>query len=63
MAIFISSLKSLLLNEWGIPVVSMVAAEMYIYHPSDKPNRIPIDALEPFGMAFAEIAMIAARQL
>ena len=50
-------------NEWGIPVVSMVAAEMYIYHPSDKPNRIPIDALEPFGMAFAEIAMIAARQL
>ena len=51
------------MNEWGIPVVSMVAAEMYIYHPSDKPNRIPIDALEPFGMAFAEIAMIAARQL
>lgn len=50
-------------NEWGIPIVSMVAAEMYIYHVSDKPDRIPIDALEPMGMAFAEIAMEASNKL
>ena len=33
---------------------------MYIYHPSDKPDRIPIDQLEPVGKAFAEIVLEAA---
>lgn len=47
-------------NEDGTPIVSMVAAEMYIYHPSDKPDRIPMDQLEPVGKAFAEIALEAA---
>lgn len=50
-------------NEAGIPVVSMVSGEMYIYHPSDKPDRIPQEALEPVGMAFAEIALAAAEKL
>ena len=47
-------------NEDGIPIVSMVAAEMYIYHISDTPDRIPMDQLEPVGKAFAEIALAAA---
>ena len=47
-------------NEDGIPIVSMVSPQMYIYHPSDKPDRIPIDQLEPVGKAFAEIALEAA---
>lgn len=47
-------------NEDGIPIVSMVSAEMYIYHTSDKPDRIPLDQLEPVGKAYAEIALAAA---
>lgn len=50
-------------NESGVPVVSMVCAEMYIFHPSDTPDRIPLDELEPVGMAYAEIALKAAEQL
>lgn len=47
-------------NEDGTPIVSMVSAEMYIYHISDKPGRVPLDQLEPVGKAYAEIALAAA---
>lgn len=50
-------------NEAGIPVISMVCGEMYIYHPSDTPDRIPLEQLEPIGMAFASIALEAAEKL
>ncbi|MGI6721557.1 MAG: M28 family peptidase [Anaerovoracaceae bacterium] len=43
-------------NESGIPVVSMVCGEQYLFHISDKPDRIPVEELQPVGMAFAEIA-------
>lgn len=39
----------------GIPVISMVCGQMYIFHPSDTPERIPVEKLKPVGMAFAEI--------
>lgn len=42
-------------NESGVPVVSMVCGEQYIFHISDKPDRIPVEELKPVGMAFAEI--------
>lgn len=42
-------------NEDGIPVVSMVCGEQYIFHKSDTPDRIPQEQLGPVGMAFAEI--------
>ena len=43
-------------NESGVPVVSHVCGEQYIFHISDKPNRIPVEELKPVGLAFAEIA-------
>lgn len=50
-------------NYDGTPVVSMVAGQLYLYHPSDKPDRIPVDQLEPVGKAFAGIAEKAAEIL
>ena len=50
-------------NESGTPVVSMVSSEMYIFHPSDTPKRIPKNQLEPVGRAFAEIALAASEKL
>lgn len=46
-------------NESGVPVVSMVCAEQYLFHISDRPDRIPVEVLKPVGMAFAEIALEA----
>lgn len=43
-------------NESGVPVVSMVCGEQYLFHISDKPDRIPVEELKPVGLAFAEIA-------
>ncbi|QJU56342.1 M28 family peptidase (plasmid) [Herbiconiux sp. KACC 21604] len=47
----------------GIPVVSMVCGQMYLFHPSDTPARIPVDELRPVGLAFAEITREAALRL
>lgn len=49
--------------EAGIPVVSMVCAQMYLFHPSDTIARVPVDQLRPVGLAFAEIAAAAAVRL
>ncbi|WP_442576350.1 M28 family metallopeptidase [Microbacterium sp. F51-2R] len=49
--------------EAGIPVVSLVCGQMYLFHPSDTIDRVPADQLRPVGMAFAEIAIEAARRL
>lgn len=46
-------------NESGVPVVSMVCGEQYLFHISDRPDRIPVEELKPVGMAFAEIALEA----
>lgn len=46
-------------NESGVPVVSMVCGQQYLFHVSDKPDRIPVQELKPVGMAFAEIAIKA----
>jgi hypothetical protein len=51
------------INESGIPVVSMVCGEQYLFHISDTPDRIPVEALEPVGMAFADITNEAMRVL
>jgi hypothetical protein len=42
-------------NASGIPVVSMVCGEQYLFHPSDTLERIPMDQLEPVGKAFVQI--------
>jgi len=49
--------------EAGIPVVSLVAAQMYLFHPSDTIDRVPVDQLRPVGLAFAQIAAAAAERL
>lgn len=49
--------------EAGIPVVSLVAGQMYLFHPSDTLDRVPVDQLRPVGLAFAEIAAAAALRL
>lgn len=43
-------------NESGVPVISMVCGQQYLFHVSDKPDRIPVQELRLVGMAFAEIA-------
>lgn len=50
-------------NESGVPVVSHVCGEQYIFHISDRPDRIPVEELKPVGMAFAEIAAEAMKVL
>lgn len=50
-------------NESGVPVVSMVCGQQYLFHISDRPDRIPLEELSPVGMAFAEIVMEAMRVL
>lgn len=42
-------------NESGVPVVSHVCGQQYLFHISDRPDRIPLEELEPVGLAFAEI--------
>jgi hypothetical protein len=37
--------------EAGIPVVSMVSAQMYLFHPSDTIDRVAVDELRPVGLA------------
>ncbi|QHC61189.1 hypothetical protein [Rathayibacter sp. VKM Ac-2760] len=49
--------------EAGIPAVSLVAAQIYLFHPSDTIDRVPIDQLRPVGLAFAKIAVAAAGRL
>ena len=39
----------------GIPIVSILSPQMYLFHPMDKPDMVPKDQLVPVGMAFAEI--------
>lgn len=46
-------------NYDGTPVVSMVSGQLYLYHPSDLPERIPLDQLELVGKAYAEIVLAA----
>lgn len=48
--------------EAGIPVISMVSGQMYVFHPSDTVDRIPVEELRPVGIAFAEIANAAAHK-
>lgn len=50
-------------NENDIPVISYISGPVYLFHPSDTPDRVPIDELQPVGMAFAEIAMEAGNRL
>lgn len=50
-------------SEAGIPVISTVAGEIYIFHTSDTVERIPQDQLEPVGKAYVEIAAEAAKRL
>ena len=45
--------------EAGIPVVSLLGCQMYLFHPSDTVDRVAVDQLRPVGMAFAEIAAAA----
>ena len=49
--------------EAGIPVVSLVAGQMYLFHPSDTIDRVLVEDLRPVGIAFAEIAVAAGQSL
>jgi hypothetical protein len=42
-------------HQAGIPVISMVCPEMYLFHPMDTSEMVPVEQLKPVGMAFAEI--------
>lgn len=50
-------------NENDIPVISFIAGEVYIFHPSDTIEMIPVEELQPVGMAFAEIVLEAGNVL
>lgn len=39
----------------GIPVISMLSPQMYLFHPMDTPDMVPKEALRPVGMTFAEV--------
>lgn len=39
----------------GIPIISMLSPEMYLFHPMDTPDMIPQEELVPVGVTFAEI--------
>lgn len=43
-------------NANGIPVVSLIAAPMYIYHSSDDADKVHQDSLEPVANMFIELA-------
>lgn len=47
----------------GYHIVSTVAGEIYIFHPSDQLDKVAVELLKPVGMAFAEIALKAAEIL
>jgi hypothetical protein len=48
--------------EAGMPVVSLIAGPMYLFHPSDTPDRVAVAELRPVGLAMADIAHAAARR-
>lgn len=39
----------------GIPIISMLSPEMYLFHPMDTPDMIPVKELVPVGTAYAEM--------
>ena len=39
----------------GIPIVSMLSPQMYLFHPMDRPDMVPKDQLVPVGVTFAEV--------
>ena len=43
----------------GIPVVSLIAAPMYLYHNSDNVDKVHQDSLEPVSMLFLELVFKA----
>lgn len=44
-------------NVSGIPVVSLIAAPMYIYHNSDDESKVDEDSLEPVARMFIELVV------
>ena len=42
-------------NVRGIPVISLLAAPMYIYHSSDDERKVHLDSLEPVANTFLEL--------
>lgn len=49
--------------EEGIPVVSMLATPMYLYHNSDTLEKVHIESLRPVGMAFANLVSYAMKMM
>lgn len=39
----------------GIPVISMLSPQMYLFHPMDTPEMVPQEELRPIGIMFAEL--------
>lgn len=39
----------------GIPVISMLSPQMYLFHPMDTPEMVPKEELRPIGIMFAEL--------
>ena len=39
----------------GIPVISMLSPQMYLFHPMDTPEMVPQKELKPVGVTFAQI--------
>lgn len=38
----------------GIPIISILSPQMYLFHPMDKPDMVPQAELVPVGITFAE---------
>ena len=41
----------------GIPVISILSPQMYLFHPMDTPDMIPKEELVPVGRMYAEMIM------
>lgn len=39
----------------GVPIVSILSPQMYLFHPMDTPEMVVKEALQPIGMTFAEL--------
>ena len=42
-------------HQFGIPIISMLSPQMYLFHPMDTIEMVPKDELRKVGVTFAEI--------
>ena len=50
-------------HQYGIPIISMLSPQMYLFHPMDTVDMIPKQELKKVGITFAEIIDTLSRSL